>query len=334
MGLHFYDSSPSGPKEQRGRLGPPLSLLNAGIPCVVWAEDALSIAHRVPTNLFDQQLLVPDALVDNAANAICTDLSYSVTPIREDDRRTWVDMRGFNKDEPHAFDLPSTVFLQHADPQSAYEEEKPLRIFIHGASTFHFDLDDSSRTTLNPEPPGQEYANIRFPTLQAFYDNLVEMLHEPPHPFRHMKLNLRLKCWMSYLSLYTLPGKGITDMEDEETNERVLIPEVLPVLEQVKVENRPMIIRELLPTVTPLHYAESVMERRTLKKERLKRMGKQYHPPAHVAFSPLDRDRGLPPPAPQPPRLTPFLTRNGRGDLWVQWRPLAQYMSMVKRMTR
>ncbi|KAF9017274.1 hypothetical protein BDZ89DRAFT_1074901 [Hymenopellis radicata] len=315
MGIHFFDSSPSGPKEQRGRLGPPLTLLNAGIPCVVWAEDALSMVHRVPTVLFDQQLLVPDALVHKAVNAICTDLPYSVTPISEDNRRTWVDMRAFNKDQPHAFDLPgSTVFLHHADPESADEEEKPVRIFVHRASTFHFELDDSSRTILNPDPPGQEYANIRFPTLPAFYDTLVDTLHEPPHPFHHMKLSLQLRNWMSYLSLYTLPGKGITDTVDEETNERVLIPEVLSVLNQVKEENRPMIIRELLP-MSPLDYEESVMERRTLKKERLERMGKQYHPPAHIPFN-------------------PFMTRNGRGDLWVQWRPLAQYMSMAKRMTR
>ncbi len=57
--------------------------------------------------------------------------------------------------------------------------------------------------------------------------------------------------------------------EDEETKDRVLLPEVLTVLAQVKEENRPWLIRELLPTVNRLEYAEAVMEWRTIKKERL-----------------------------------------------------------------
>ncbi len=136
MGIHFFDSSPSGPMEQRGRLGPPLSLVKAGIPCVVWAEDALSIVHRVPTSLFDQQLFVPDALIHAAADIICRALPYAVTPIREDNRQTWVGMRAFNKDQPHAFDLPgSTVFLRHADPQRAAEEVSLSSIWLRVADS-------------------------------------------------------------------------------------------------------------------------------------------------------------------------------------------------------
>jgi hypothetical protein len=35
--------------------------------CPVWAEDALSYAHAVPTFLFDQQKLVPDEVSEPTA---------------------------------------------------------------------------------------------------------------------------------------------------------------------------------------------------------------------------------------------------------------------------
>ena len=120
MGIHFFDHSPSGPAEQLARLGPALSLLRAKIHCVVWAEDALSIVHRVPTGLFDQQLLVPNGKVHDAVRAICADLPYSMTPDGDDDRTGWRDVL-YNKDRPHAFDLQtSTVFLRHNNPEEAY----------------------------------------------------------------------------------------------------------------------------------------------------------------------------------------------------------------------
>lgn len=99
----------------------PSQLLKAGIPCVVWAEDALSIVHRVPTALLDQQLLVPYNAVDAAVRAICYYLPcYSLSTT--DNGQWWKDARFFNKDQPHAFDLNvSTFLLVHSDPAHAHE---------------------------------------------------------------------------------------------------------------------------------------------------------------------------------------------------------------------
>ena len=59
MVTHFYDSSTDSVETQDVRLKPARAISDAHIPCLVWAEDALSFAHFVPTCLFALQLLVP-----------------------------------------------------------------------------------------------------------------------------------------------------------------------------------------------------------------------------------------------------------------------------------
>jgi hypothetical protein len=123
MDVHFYDKSPIGPLWQRARLGPPLSISGVGIPCVVWAEDALSIVHRVPTGLVDLQILVPDGQVTDAANAICANLPY-VTLNGDAPDSHWHDYQIHNPDRPHAFILTpkDTLVLQHSDSNPPWEE--------------------------------------------------------------------------------------------------------------------------------------------------------------------------------------------------------------------
>ncbi len=126
MGLHFFDKSPSWPSEQLAHLRPPTVLLQAGIPCVVWAEDALSIVHRVPTVLFDTQILVSDDDLHRAAHAICSRLPYAMC---HDDGPGWKDVRQFNKDLPHAFDIGgATLFLRHHNPEWARQHVCSLHL--------------------------------------------------------------------------------------------------------------------------------------------------------------------------------------------------------------
>ncbi|KAK0450368.1 uncharacterized protein EV420DRAFT_1705965 [Desarmillaria tabescens] len=330
MGVHFYDRSPSGPDEQYARLGPPRSLLKAGIPCVVWAEDALSIIHRVPTVLFDQQLLVPDNYVKVAAQVICSDLPYSIRSTDNDER--WKDFSRFNKDRPHAFDLnTSTIFLQHDDPALAHETNKPVRIFVHAASVFHFDVQDPSRSCMNPSPPSEDSSSIRFPTLPAFYDAIVDTKHDPPLPFIHQKFEASLASFQSYLTMYTLSDKGITSVKNPAGDGRVLIPACLELLQKIKDENRPFLIRHFL-SLKPLECHESEMERMVIKEERFLRIDIPYQRPSHpLPYHPFYRSRGWDLPA-QEPRLTPYLIRNPSRKLDLDWRPLAKYASMARKM--
>ncbi|KAJ6466284.1 hypothetical protein C8R45DRAFT_1064105 [Mycena sanguinolenta] len=314
----FYDESPIGPPWQRARLGPPLSILEAGIPCVVWAEDALSIVHRVPTSLFDLQILVPDGQVADAANAICAKLPYLTLDGDAPDSH-WHDYKIHNPDRPHAFILSpkDTLVLQHSDSSPTWEE--PSRILVHRASTFYFDITDASRTILNPEPPGEAFAAIRFPTITAFLDALVDTEHEPPIPFHHMRFYHHLQTCMGYLSLYTLfdKGKHFT---------------VLQVLDQFKEENRPRLTRYFMG-IKQLRFEDSVMERRSLKADRFERLGLQYQPPTAIPYSPLQRRLGLQRDTGEP-RLTPYLTRGNCGQLSVQWRALPKYASIAGKMLR
>lgn len=70
----------------------------------------------------------------------------------------------------------ATVLLSHPDP----EYDGAARIFLHPSSTFHFDLDDPSRTLTNPNPPDPSLAAILFPTEVAFIDSIIDSHSEPP----------------------------------------------------------------------------------------------------------------------------------------------------------
>ncbi|KAJ7353321.1 hypothetical protein DFH08DRAFT_956390 [Mycena albidolilacea] len=121
MGFSRYNHSPSNAAEQLARLGPAHAVVKYRILCVVFAEDALSIVHRVPTCLFDLQLLVPNAQLQDAVAAICAELPYSVK-LNDDNPKHWVDIHTL-KDQPHAFDLQ-----KNSAPVIRYERFKtPLR---------------------------------------------------------------------------------------------------------------------------------------------------------------------------------------------------------------
>ncbi len=335
MGLHFFDKSPSWPSEQLARLRPPTVLLQAGIPCVVWAEDALSIVHRVPTVLFDTQLLVSDDDLHSAAQTICSKLPYALA---NDDERAWKDVRLFNKDRPHAFNIGGpTLFLRHHNPEWARKNVRALlpkywdpcliitsqemadRIFLHAASVFHFDVNDPSRTCLNPEPPSEESRDVRFPTLAAFYDALIATQVYPPQPFIHRMFERRLQCWISYLTQYTLSDKGICT-EPSSGPDKVLIPACFDLLEKVKPETRPYLIRHLI-TVTPPEIWDAAVEMEAIREEEWysfvghfagdltniffsERLGLPVPPPRPVPYSPYLRARGVEMLV-SPPPLTP-----------------------------
>ncbi|KAF8996080.1 hypothetical protein BDZ89DRAFT_1029270 [Hymenopellis radicata] len=330
MGLHFFDKSPSWPSEQLARLGPPTVLLQAGIPCVVWAEDALSIVHRVPTVLFDTQLLVSDDDLQSAAQTICSKLPYAMD---NDDEPGWKDLRLYNKDRPHAFDIgAATLFLRHQNPEWARENEMADRIFLHAASVFHFDVHDSSRTCLNPEPPSEESRGVRFPTLAAFYDALIATLVYPPRPFIHTMFERRMESWIAYLSQYTLSDKGICTESGTGGPDKVLIPACLDLLEKVKPESRPYLIRHLL-TVKPLERAETATEMEAIRADECTRLGLPLSPPRPLPYCPFLRARGEDPIV-LPPRLTPYLVRHSNGKRGLEWRPLAKYASIARKMLR
>ncbi|KAL0576021.1 hypothetical protein V5O48_005950 [Marasmius crinis-equi] len=312
MGLHFYDESTSSPSEQLGRLTPPSLLLQSGIPCVVHAEDALCIVHRVPTGLFIQQLLLHKERLHDAKQLLCQALPYYHAEVDEVDR--WNETKLTDPKQPHAFEL-----------NSAYA---PPRIFLHASYVFHFDIDVPSRTCLNPKPPSEEVAAVRFPTLEAFYDSLIDTVYHPPRSFYHLKLASFLRVYLSYLDLYSISDKGeVFEDPDPERSppqaQEQFIPQVLDVIERVRFENRPHLIRRLLFRGMP--YLDAAMERHELRK--FKNPDYQIPDPAYPDMRVL-----LPYGQPEKPdfpgqHLTPFLVRDTvtpDGKPAIEWHSMAR----------
>ena len=130
MAIHFYDESPSGQDEQLARLGPPTAVSDAGIPCMVYGEDALSIIHFVPTVLFDMHLIVADNAIDDAISAITSSLPYFHS--KTDPAKRWNDHPLRNKNSPYAFNLnDSTKLLIHRDQQLAADQVNNTSISNH-----------------------------------------------------------------------------------------------------------------------------------------------------------------------------------------------------------
>ncbi|KAL4258735.1 hypothetical protein AB1N83_009774 [Pleurotus pulmonarius] len=297
MAIHFYDKTPSPPGEQLARLKAGSVLVRAEIPFVVWGEDALSIVHRVPTALFDHHLLVQDDRVEDAVEIICNEIQYSSTGPSSDDR--WRDHAINNPARPFAFGGTPTTLLQHNDPKLTCKTLEPERILVHAASTFKFPLDDLSRSCLNPTPPSPESARIRFPTVSAFYDTLIDTLFEPPLGYVHLRLNLHLNSHISYLNLYNVSDKGVT-ATSAPPGEFGIIPSCLKVLDQVKDENKVFLARRFLQI--PFNREITSLERLLIRQARLKDKGVVYTIPP-LPYHPHARSKGRMSPTPIPKLL-------------------------------
>jgi hypothetical protein len=159
MGLHFYDSSTDSAETQHIRLAPARAITHAGIPYLVWAEDALSFVHFVPTSLFSLQLLVPDEHLEDAASAILSKLSYKRH--KEPD----LEWRGFpfaDREERSCF--PESIFFEMTKPPHLRSEDDPETILLHPMSYFSFDIRDHSLSVTLVPPLPTENSEIRFPT--------------------------------------------------------------------------------------------------------------------------------------------------------------------------
>jgi hypothetical protein len=224
MVTHFYDSSSDSVETQDVRLKPARTISDAHIPCLVWAEDALSFAHSVPTCLFALQLLVPDEHIHEACSAVATMLAYIKI---EEPNQAWLEHRFINPSQPTCF--PKSVHLRLTKRQ---HEDDPEAIYIHPQSFFSMDVRNHN-LSMNLVPPlPSTNSQIRFPTRTAFLDSLIDTLLDPPIGFRHWKLTQSMEVYIVYLITYTLRAYPSVLPSGE------LEPEHESVLSSLKVENR------------------------------------------------------------------------------------------------
>lgn len=194
--------------------------------CLGRSHEALACIYRVPALLSDQQLIVPDGDVTAAAKLICDNFPYMAVDNPQDE--IWKDFRAWNAERPYAFQNTPSIMLHHTDPPGNH---LPCSILIHSASLFHFNIQDLSRTVTDPNIASKP---VRFPSVPAFYDAVIETVHEPPSEFVHRRLYNHLLLCQANLTYHTVSDKGVCTTKTGE-----LIPACLRVLEEVKEENRP-----------------------------------------------------------------------------------------------
>jgi hypothetical protein len=274
MGVHYYNKSFASPRRQHGRLSPARVLTDAGIPLVVWGEDALDFAFFVPTCLFEFHILVPDELVGAAVKALLDGLScrrMDAPPER------CTEYRVTDISRPPCF--PNSSWLETTSQTLVHE---PATIVVHPQSYFAFDVRDvTCSATLSP-PPSEEDAGIRFPTLPALFDSLVVTMLDPPLGYQHHQLTDILQSWVGSLFIYT-PALRI----ERRTKKRRFEPRQEAVLNAVKEvraihpfhhclcsycplkENRPYFMGCMSQNSKPLSWQDEVYQRR----EVLRKMG-------------------------------------------------------------
>ena len=226
MVTHFYDSSTEGVETQHIRLKPARAITDENIPyVVVWAEDALSFAHTVPTSLFALQLLVPDEQIHAASSAIAKRLPY--VQIREPSQN-WLEHKFIDRSQPTCF--PKSIHLRLTKSQ---HEDDPEDIYIHPQSFFSMDVRNHDLSTSLVPPLPSSNSQIRFPTRTAFLDSLIDTMLDPPIGFRHWKLTQSMEVYIGYLITYTLRAYPRILPSGE------LEPEHKSVLLSLKPENQP-----------------------------------------------------------------------------------------------
>ena len=186
MGLD-YEYEPPHPEEQHQRLVALRLLTSRSIPCILWAEDALNYVHSVPTMLFDQQVLVPDDLLESASSALVKG-PHSAVPFTPE-YADYSDESGTDSSFPrgilHLLDPPHYNSNEYAS--------QPLYVLLLPQSYFGLDVRSKERfqSLVPPLPPSN--AGILAPKYHTFLEGLVAFNMHPPIPLEKSHVKQRAK---------------------------------------------------------------------------------------------------------------------------------------------
>ncbi|KAG5335856.1 hypothetical protein C0989_000197 [Termitomyces sp. Mn162] len=165
---YINDSIPS--CEQHERVVALRKLIARGIPCILWAEDAMRYAHRVPTCLFDQQILVPDHLLQEAA-AVLQEGDYRPTTHSEHSLEI---LPG-----PHfgTSPFPKGIRLKHRDvPEDHPYKLEPIPTWILLLPQSYFGLSVESTERFQSLELGPSLSPLNAGILVPKYHTLLEGL--------------------------------------------------------------------------------------------------------------------------------------------------------------
>jgi len=267
LGLDGYDFATSIPSpDWLERFTPLLPILReSSIPVLVWGGDALCIEEALAGSNKILQIVVPEASQLPVAAALLTkDYDILHDPARSERKPCiviWKEVFMVHQGCNFAFPAETTTVLKERADSSAPPYTRPQYIFIHASSVVHIDMSsDESRTcTLTALPPDDFRRKLKFPTLPALYDSLIDTRFEPPRSFRHHSLDRELTD-----ILYDIHTRHYEDSESDEAESKengtsddngvqknplvdskngTLLPHYASILRSVKEENRPYLNR-------------------------------------------------------------------------------------------
>ncbi|KAF9550180.1 hypothetical protein CPC08DRAFT_674909 [Agrocybe pediades] len=217
--FELYDECPFELHWQESRLLAARKLSEAGIPCMIYGEDALAYAHFVPTYQFGLHIVVADSNKDLAAAVIARTLHFKpYTGGREHYHES------IFADASLPLVYPYSV---HLEITPASPVDGPHMILVHPQSFFNLAVDDYSRSISLPPFPD----NIRFPTLTAFLDSLYDTIVDPSSGHRSQTGTRDHNTWVSYLFDYTIRRPFFLPNGD-------LKPEIVELKSSLRPENQ------------------------------------------------------------------------------------------------
>ncbi|KAG5641933.1 hypothetical protein DXG03_003943 [Asterophora parasitica] len=198
------------------RLRPAVALADAGIPCVVWGEEALAWIHGVPTYTYQTlHLLVPlphlhsasitltRALPDYAPDDPAADYRIPPWVFSVGEKETFKARAQFPNGSPLSVRLTHTRFASVVEDPLGYRNTGTLdHILLTPDSFFHLSATDpASLVSLPPSTP-PSLSIVRFPSLPTMYDALFSTINAPERPEYSTWLWQQLRTYLAYLHLY------------------------------------------------------------------------------------------------------------------------------------
>ena len=219
----YHNDCPNSPEEQEWRLGPARVLSKAGIPCLVYREDALCFAHSVPTLSFNYHLVVADEDQERASAELICALGLQIFTGTHDHLNELIVM---DPDRTRVF--MNSTHLQQIVTDTTLEPRRNF-ILVHPQSHFNIDVSDYTRSISLPPFPD----NIRFPTRTAFLDSLYDTYLDPNCGRVTSRGCTILQTWIYYIFEFTLPEIAVLPNGDLE-------PEYAELKSSLKPENQPI----------------------------------------------------------------------------------------------
>jgi hypothetical protein len=186
------------------------------IPCILWGEDAL-FAHAVPIalDIFDQQILVPDELLDKAAD-ILEEGKYKRTPEPQSHRNYFARFGPDRRDLDYAF--PNSIRLQHVDIPDSEDLNKlwpfPQHILLLPQSYYGLSSRSVSRfQSLAPPSDSSNAAAMLLPKFNTFLEGLVHFLMHPPSGRPSQDSARFHSIFIHYLTVYR--SKLVPDVKED-----------------------------------------------------------------------------------------------------------------------